>query len=95
MQSARSTTTLLNASRLVKAAVLVVRQIPFGPEEMLCLPNRLVERKMLEAVDRVVMHERFHRPELRDRFNGLFYLVMERALFGHRPLYAFIAASGC
>ena len=87
-------TAILNTSRLVEPAVLLIRQVPFGAEEMLRLPNSLVEGKVFETVDRVVMHERFHRPELRDRFNGLFDLVMERAHRGHRQADALRAARG-
>jgi hypothetical protein len=59
--------------------MLVIGQIPFCAEEVLCLPNCLIERKMLEAMDRVVMHKPFHRPELGDRLDGLLDLEVKRA----------------
>ena len=43
-------------------------QIAVAPHELFAAPDGLFKRKVLEAMERIVVHEGPHRPVLRDDF---------------------------
>ena len=80
-----------DAAAAVQLAILRVRQIPVPTEQALGATHGLIERQVLQPVDRVVMHEALHGPELRHRFACLMYQlphgvgVASRGGVGARP----------
>ena len=60
-----------DAAGLPGLPILGVRQIALPAEQMARLANRPIERQVLQSVNRVVVHEPLHRPEVGDRLGRL------------------------
>src|SRR5262249_810063 len=58
----------LNSTGLEVDAILMAGQVAIASQELFAPPDGLFERKILETMERVVVHESPHRPVLRDDF---------------------------
>ena len=50
-------------------AVGLAREVPIPSHELLAAPDGFLERQILKTMERIVMHERPHRPILGDDFS--------------------------